>query len=85
MTDTPLYIHQKQLEIFLSKPIEERFRLGMEMMDDMKCLIEEGIRSKTPGITPAQLKIEVFKKMYKDDLPEAYISQVVKWMESLPG
>jgi hypothetical protein len=83
MRDTPHHIHKKQLEIFLSKPVEERFRLGMQMVDDMKMLVEESVKINHPGISNLELKIEVFKKMYKKDLSEDYINRVVEWMHSL--
>jgi hypothetical protein len=81
--DTPKHIHKKQLDIFMNKPVEERFRLGMQMVDDMKSLIEERIRIKNSGISDLDLKIEVFKKMYRKDLSEDYINRVVEWMRSI--
>ena len=35
MNDTPKHVKQKQLEIWLSKPVEERLRLTLTMNDDL--------------------------------------------------
>jgi hypothetical protein len=35
MNDTPEHVRQKQLEIWLSKPIEERLLLTLKMNDDL--------------------------------------------------
>ncbi len=35
MNDTPEHVKQKQLEIWLSKPVEERLRLTLTMNDDL--------------------------------------------------
>jgi len=35
MNDTPEHIKQKQLEIWLAKPVEERLRLTLTMNDEL--------------------------------------------------
>jgi hypothetical protein len=35
MNDTPKHVKHKQLEIWLSKPVEERLRLTLTMNDDL--------------------------------------------------
>ena len=71
MNDTPPEIHQKQRDIIMSKSPKERFEMGIQMMEDARSLVEDGIRMSNPGILALELKIEVFKRYYKNDfLPE---------------
>ena len=64
MTDTPDEISRKQLEILLSKPEGERFRIGDELSSFGKKVLESSIRDENPGISEIDLKTEIFKRCY---------------------
>ncbi len=64
MTDTPQKIIDKQSEIFLAKPISQRFIIGLETIDFGYKLAQSGLRLENPGIADIDLKILLFKRFY---------------------
>lgn len=54
--DTPYFIKKKQQEIWLSKPIEERLHLSLQMIEDTRLLQIHGIAIRYPHWTPEQIK-----------------------------
>lgn len=81
MNDTPDHIHQKQLEIILSKTKEERFLMGLQMSEDVHQIVINSIKLQNPGISEKNLKIEFIKRYYKNDLSEEYLNNVIRWIE----
>ncbi|MCS6973277.1 MAG: hypothetical protein N2044_05800 [Cyclobacteriaceae bacterium] len=80
MTDTPDHIRKKQMEIWLSKPVEERFRLGMEFINLVHRQMLSRLREQHPEYTEGELKAAFVYELYKDDLPEDYLKDVMNWM-----
>ena len=81
MTDTPDHIHRKQLEILLSKSIEERFLMGLEMMEEVRQIVRNSIRLQNPGISEKSITMEFIRRYYKNDLSTEYLEDVMRWME----
>lgn len=79
MEDTPTHIHQKQLEIILSKTMQERLAMGLQMMEDTRLIVMRGIRQQNPGISETEVKIEFIKRYYKDDFTPEYMEDVIRW------
>ncbi len=50
MNDTSDEVYQKQRKIVMSKSPEERFEMGIQMMEDARSLVEDGIRMSYPEI-----------------------------------
>ena len=44
MNDTSLIAHKKQMEIIMSKTAQERFMMGIEMMNDVRKMVENSMR-----------------------------------------
>jgi len=80
VTDTPEYIRQKQHEIWLAKPIEERMRLGLELIQEVNEQIEDRIRTQNPTFTEGEIRAEFIRQMYKDDLSPEYLEAVTQWV-----
>ncbi|MEO5570340.1 MAG: hypothetical protein ABIT08_07245 [Bacteroidia bacterium] len=76
MKDTPEFMRKRQIEIFNSLPEEVRFFRALQRMEDGKNLLESGIRNEIPGISDADLKIEVFRRMYHNDFSEEEMSVI---------
>ena len=76
--DTPDHIRKLQNEIFLKNSLSRRFELGFQMIESVKKIIENSIRSKNPQISTTDLKIEVFKRFYKNDFSEEKMEDIVK-------
>jgi hypothetical protein len=81
MTDTSPEARKKQLEIILLKTKEERLLMALQMMDDVRLLVLEGIRRHKPKISEADLKIEFIKQYYKHDLTPEYLEGVFHWIK----
>lgn len=81
MTDTPEHVRRKHLEIWLSKPVEERFRLGLELIELVNEQIKSRIRQQHPEYSKGQVMASFVYEMYKDDLPEDYLKDVMRWIQ----
>lgn len=81
MNDTPDHIRKKQLEIWLSKSVEERFKLGFELIDAVNQQLQDRIKEENPGMSEGELKAEFIRQMYKDDLDADYLKDVMEWVK----
>jgi hypothetical protein len=80
VTDTHDYIRQKQNEIWLAKPIEERMRLGLELIQEVNEQTEDRIRTQNPKFTEGEVRAEFIRQMYKNDLSPEYLEAVTQWV-----
>lgn len=80
MKDTSDHISKKQLEIWLAKPIAERFQLAMSTIDEINKQTETRIREQNPSISEGELRVEFIRQNYKDDLPPQYLQEVIFWI-----
>lgn len=65
--DTPLFIKKKQQEIWLSKTLEERLHLSLQMIEDARLLQIHGIAIRYPHWTPEQIKLYLlWRRIQKD-------------------
>jgi hypothetical protein len=67
---------KSQNEIMMQKIVNERF--AVEMVDDYRKNIEDSIINENPQISQVDLKIEVFKRFYKNDFSEEKMGDIVK-------
>lgn len=80
MNDTPDHIRKKQREIWFSKPLEERMRLGLELIQEVNQQIEDRIRTQNPTFSEGQIRAEFVRQMYKDELSAEYLEDVTQWI-----
>ena len=78
MTDATEEAREKQFEIFFLKTPKDRFRIAAEMIDFMKQVVENSIRSENPGISKADLAAAVFKRYYVNDFPPAELEKIAE-------
>jgi hypothetical protein len=81
VTDTPDYIRKKQLEIWLSKSVAERFKLGFELIDAVNQQTLDRIKQQNPKFSEGDLKAEFIRQMYKDELDPDYLQDVMEWVK----
>lgn len=67
MNDTPEHIRKLQSDFFKKKSVDERFKIGLEMMEDGRRMVEAALRQQHPEWSAAELKVGVFKRMYRPD------------------
>lgn len=75
--DTPDHIKNIQQQIWLSKPIEERLRLSIKMIDDARDLQIHGIKMRHPDWTDHQIRIYRLRRMIKNDPSLAWLERVL--------
>lgn len=82
MTDTPDPIRKKQLQVWLSLPEAERFKLGFDMIDEVNEQVKSRIREQQPYLTDKEVIAEFIRQMYKNELPAAYLENVLRWVRT---
>ncbi|MBL7891560.1 MAG: hypothetical protein JNL63_02930 [Bacteroidia bacterium] len=78
MQDTSPEILLIQHNIWMKKTEEERFRLGIEMIEDGRKLVECSIKNENPDITPTELKRAVFKRFYENDFSVEELNTILQ-------
>ena len=78
MQDTSPEMRKKQYEIFFQLSPEERGRQGMEMVAFGLMVVENSLKAQNPTFSALELKIEKLKRLYKNDLPEEMMQQVIQ-------
>lgn len=78
MNDTSLAMHQKQLEIILSKTLEERFMMGFEMIEFVLEMLRRSVKSQDPEISDLEVKIAVFRQFYRNDFQETEMQKIME-------
>lgn len=76
MNDTPEHMAKKQFEIIAAKPLEERLRMGFEMIEMSRGIIKSRIKEKNPGMSDMDLKAELFKTFYRFDFEEDELKRI---------
>jgi hypothetical protein len=82
MNDTTPEARQKQLSIIFSKTPEERFLMGVEMIDYVRMVVENSIRAENPNISVIDLKIAVFKRYYGKEFSQEEITKIEESMRN---
>lgn len=81
MNDTPKYILEKQFEIVMAKPLNERVKDLFEMTELSRRIIRNRIEANNPDIPEVELKVELFKAFYRSDFDDYSLNQIVDSMK----
>jgi DUF1365 family protein len=81
MKDTAPEVDVALTALFATRWPEERLRMVFEMFDDAKALMAVDIRARRPDISPRELRVEMFKRLYWDDLDEQTMAWFVARIE----
>ncbi len=76
MNDTPEHIRKKQAEIILSKSFEERFMMGIEMMELGYYEVKNRIKRATPDISEGELIAAIVRTFYKKDFSKTELEKI---------
>jgi len=82
MKDTPENIIQKQREIIHSKSPDERFMMGVEMINFGRMMVESSIRQSNPHISEIDLKVETFKRYYSQSFDPEEMNEIIKGLKA---
>ena len=77
MNDTPEEIMQKQHDIFLAKPAEERFRLTFDIIEAGIALTRASIRNSNNDFSEKEIKKEVFRQLYAGSFSEEELNKIL--------
>ena len=80
MNDTTPEAHKKQLEIIMSKTPQERFMMGLEMVDSVYTMVSNSIRQQNPNLSPAELQVAIFKRYYRKDFSPELLERISQSM-----
>lgn len=77
MKDTYEEMKTKQLEFLLSKTPQERFLIGIRMIEDGINIVRQSIINNNPDISEQELKKLVFKRCYANDFSDQEMKQII--------
>ena len=66
--DTPLEVEIELDRLFAKRSGSKRVRMACEMFDAARVIAIGAIRSARPGISDAELRVELFDRLYGDDV-----------------
>lgn len=81
MQDTPAHIEALQLHIFQSKPREERWRIGLQLIDDCLQMQREAVARAHPELTERQVVLHCILKNYGPELNERQTAAITALFE----
>lgn len=67
MNDTTNEMHHYQYDLIMSKTLEERFTMGLEMIETGRELMISGIKSQNPGLAENEILFELLMRQKKYD------------------
>ncbi len=80
MNDTPKYIQQKQFEIIIAKPLNERLNGLFEMTELSRNILINRIKTQQPNLSKIDLQIELFKMFYRFDFDKETLNLIAESM-----
>ena len=81
MKDTTPETDAAYMALFAAASGSERVRMTCEMFDTAKALIAADVRNRQPGISPAALRIQIFKRLYFGDFDAETEARIVSALE----
>ena len=67
MRDTTPETEAAFTALFAERSVVDRLKMACAMFDTAKALVAAGIRAANPGISPADLRVQVFDRLYAGD------------------
>jgi hypothetical protein len=79
--DTPEAVSRIQQKIWMSKPIEERIRLSLQMIDDARSMQIHGLKMRYPHWTDEDIRIHQLKRMLKNYPSLHWLEPIIQQLE----
>jgi len=67
MNDTSPDVEARLRDLFMQRSGNDRVRMVSEMFDLARALVVAGIKAEWPDVTPQELRVKIFERMYGDD------------------
>ncbi|MFN8344577.1 MAG: hypothetical protein U0X91_06225 [Spirosomataceae bacterium] len=81
MKDTPSEISELQRSIWMQKPLNERVRLGLEMIDEGLAVVRRSIQNNNPSLNEREVVVELFKRLYGNEFTEEEQKPILEFLE----
>ena len=78
MLDTTPEMQAKQLEIFFTKSVRERVRMGVNMTDFAYKVVMNSIIAQNEELTEREIAAELFRRYYENDFSEEELSTIMQ-------
>lgn len=78
MTDTPAYIHQKQLDIYNRMTAGERIEVCLIMATEGRRLVKMRIRQTNPDWSEGEVAVATFKRIYRNDFTLEKLDEIAE-------
>ena len=82
MKDTDPEILERYERMLLKKSDIERLMMGFFMYEMARQLVKASILERNPGISPLELKKEVFSRFYENDFSPPLLQEILNHIES---
>lgn len=79
--DTPEEVKRIQQKIWMSKPIEERIKLSLQMIDDARLLQIHGLKMRYPEWTDEDIRIFRLKRLLKNYPSLNWLEPIIQQLE----
>jgi hypothetical protein len=80
MNDTSPEMTKKMREMIRAKTPQERLKMGCSMFDFSKRLVIRSLLEKSPGLSSAQLRRELFLRFYGNDFSPANREKIIRYL-----
>jgi hypothetical protein len=67
--DTTEAVDRRYRELLLALPAERRLAMASEMLSTARILMREGIRAQLGPLDEAELRVQMFLRLYGDEYP----------------
>ena len=84
MNDTSPQMAAKMEEMFGKRTPCERLGMGCSMFDLAKQLVRSSIMQKSPGLSSAELRKDLFLRIYGNDFDGIRREEIIKYLERTP-
>lgn len=84
MNDTPKEIQQKIIAMMQSRTPTERLLMLGDMFHTGRELVLANIRAEKPGLTPKEMRGELFRRMYGNEFTEEEQNKICARLSDAP-
>jgi len=82
MNDTHPEVAAQFRDLMKAKSNEQRLLMGCSMFDTAKQIVQSGIYCQHPGITPEEMRKEVFLRFYGQEFSQADKEKILSTLAS---
>jgi hypothetical protein len=83
MNDTPLSIEKRMSLMIMSRTPVDRLRMASSMFDTGKKLMEAGLQNENGSLNKAQLRAQMFLRLYGESFTPAEIKRIVNTIPNM--